>query len=185
MTKSSHTVPIHKLAMRVREVGQLFNSMDPTPFLNKDLDPGAEAFIESWAFDYSPKCRFHITIHIEKWPEESDLNERLTAAIHNHFAYKEERMRSRLRNLLRQGRTSMAVGIVFVTGCLVAADVVGGMGSNHGYNIARESLTIVGWVAMWKPMQTFLYDWWPVLRKIRLYQRLSSAHIATLPWNKT
>ena len=101
----------------------------------------------------------------------------LTGAIHNHFAYKAERTRNRLKSLLRQGRVSMAVGIMFVSVCLVAADTIGNLGTNPGYNIARESLTIVGWVAMWRPMQIFLYDWWPVLRKIRIYQRLASAHI--------
>ena len=180
MTTSTHSAPIHKLALRVNEAGQLFNSMDPTPFLNKDLALGAETFIENWALDYSPKSRFHITIHIEKWPEEGDLNEMLTVAIHNHFAYKAERTRSKLRNMLRQGRTSMAVGIMFVSACLIAADAIGNMGTNPGFNIARESLTIVGWVAMWRPLQIFLYDWWPVLRKIRLYQRLSTAHISTI-----
>ncbi len=180
MTTSSHAAPIHKLAMRVHEAGQLFNSMDPTPFLNKDLDLNAETFIENWAFGYSPKSRFQITIHIEKWPEQDDLNEMLASAIHNHFAYKAERTRGRLKYMLRQGRTSMAVGIVFVSACLIAADAVGKMGANPGFNIARESLTIVGWVAMWRPLQMFLYDWWPVLHKIRLYQRLSTAHITAI-----
>ena len=178
MANSSQSAPIHRLAMRVHEVGQLFNSMDPTPFLNKDLDTDAEAFIENWALGYSSRSRFHITIHIEIWPEEGDLTEMLAGAIHNHFAYKAERTRGRLKNLLRQGRYSMAVGIVFVSACLVAADVIGNLGSNPGLNIARESLTIVGWVAMWRPLQIFLYDWWPLLRMIRLYQRLSSAHVS-------
>ncbi|MEW5904983.1 MAG: hypothetical protein AB1722_11655 [Pseudomonadota bacterium] len=177
MTHAAHPVPTHQLAMRVREVGQLFNSMDPTPFLNKDLDPDAEAYIESWAFDYSPNSRFQINLHIEQMPQDDTLAERLNKAIHNHFSYKAERTRRHLRRLLRQGRTSMAVGIVFVSLCLVAADTISRMGPNPGYNIARESLTIVGWVAMWRPMQIFLYDWWPVLRKIRLYERLSAARI--------
>ena len=45
----STSLPMHHLELRVREIGQLFNSMDPTPFLNKDLDREAEAFIEIWA----------------------------------------------------------------------------------------------------------------------------------------
>jgi len=31
----------------------------------------------------------------------------------------------------------------------------------------------MGWVAMWKPLEILLYDWWPVLRDIRLYRRIS------------
>jgi hypothetical protein len=180
MTKPAHNAPVHRLALRVREIAQLFNSMDPTPFLNKDLDPEANTFIESWASAYPSGSRFHITIHLELWPEDGDPTEMLTAAIHNHFTYKAEQTRKALKHLLKQGRISMAIGIVFVSLCLIAADAIGKLGANPGYNIASQSLTIVGWVAMWRPLQIFLYDWWPLQRQIRLYQRLSGAHIQAI-----
>lgn len=75
---------------------------------------------------------------------------------------------------------SLVIGIVFVSLCLVAADAIGNLGTHTGTSIARESLTIVGWVAMWRPLQIFLYDWWPFQRQIRLYQKLSSAHIQVI-----
>ena len=37
----------------------------------------------------------------------------------------------------------------------------------------RESLNIAGWVAMWRPMQIYLYDWWPPRRTARIYSTLS------------
>ena len=180
MTKSDHPAPTHRLALRVRELAQLFNSMDPTPFLNKDLDPAANDFIETWASEFASGSRFHITIHLEQWPSDGDPTEILTGAIHNHFAYKAELTRSALNHLLRQGRVSMVIGIVFVTACLLAADAIEKLGPHTGSSIARESLTIVGWVAMWRPLQIFLYDWWPLQRQIRLYQKLSSAHIQVI-----
>ncbi len=61
----SHDVVQH-LALRVRDIAQLFHSMDPSPFLNKDLDPEAERFIESWATEFSPSSSFYITIHLEQ-----------------------------------------------------------------------------------------------------------------------
>jgi hypothetical protein len=40
-------------------------------------------------------------------------------------------------------------------------------------SVAREGLTIIGWVAMWKPLEIYLYRWWPLLALRKLYQRLS------------
>ena len=180
MIKSAKTAPVHRLALRVREIGQLFNSMDPTPFLNKDLDPEAESFIETWASGYVAGSRFHITIHLEQWPADGDPTEMLTGAIHNHFNYKTGLTRGAFKRLLLEGRTSLVIGLIFVSLCLVAADVIGRFGPHAGYSIARESLTIVGWVAMWRPLQIFLYDWWPLQRQIRRYQMLSSAHIQVI-----
>ena len=39
--------------------------------------------------------------------------------------------------------------------------------------IAEESLLIAGWVAMWRPLEIFLYDWWPIRAEARLLERLA------------
>jgi len=37
--------------VRVAELRQLFNAIDPSPFRERDLDPRAEEFIVEWARD--------------------------------------------------------------------------------------------------------------------------------------
>ena len=169
--------PVHHLDLRVRELGQLFNSMDPTPFLNKDLDREAETFIETWAQRFPSDMKAHITVHLAQLPAEGDPSALVTEAMHNHFHYRAERVRHDLRQLLKQGRLSLLIGVLFVGLCLGAADVIGHRGTGTAYTIARESLTIVGWVAMWRPLQIFLYDWWPLLGRVRLYENLGRAQV--------
>lgn len=180
LKKSAHQAANRYLALRVYKVEQLFDAMDPSPFLNKDLNPEAERFIESWATGFSPSSTFHITVHIEQWPQEGDPGVVLSGAMRNHFAYKAERTRSDLGHFLWQGRISLVIGIVFVTLCLLAADAIGKLGTHGSIGIARESLTIVGWVAMWRPMQIFLYDWWPLQRQIRMYEKLGDAKVRVI-----
>ena len=40
--------------------------------------------------------------------------------------------------------------------------------------VLRESLVIAGWVAMWRPMEVFLYDWWPIREERKLQDRLAA-----------
>jgi len=40
-------------------------------------------------------------------------------------------------------------------------------------DVACTSLSIAGWVAMWRPMELFLYGWWPIRGEARLYDRLA------------
>ena len=47
--------------------------------------------------------------------------------------------------------------------------------------LLKESLLIGGWVAMWRPLQIFLYDWWPVMRRRRIYRNLGHASVQVLP----
>ena len=39
--------------------------------------------------------------------------------------------------------------------------------------MVQESLIILGWVAIWRPMNIFLYDWWPIRAEARLLDRLA------------
>ena len=105
----------------------------------------------------------------------------MAEAIHNYFGYKAGLVRAEFTELLRQGRASLFIGLAFVTLCLLAADAIGRPGSSTAATIARESLTIVGWVAMWRPLQIFLYDWWPLARRIRVYKALQQAHVRVVP----
>ena len=174
---NKHATPRSHLELRVREMAQLFNSMDPTPFHSKALDIEAEAFIETWARGIPPKTQMHLTIHLQSMPPEGDPTEVLSEAIHNHFAEKAERVRADLRDLFWQGRTSLLIGLTFVALCLLAAEAISKLGASPAYTIARESLTIVGWVAMWRPMQLFLYDWWPLARRFMTAKSLAQSRI--------
>jgi len=170
MTRAQGTV--HEIELHLDELSQLFNSMDPTPFRHRDLDRDAEEFIESWALEYPQATRFHITVCLAKMPPE-DPSELAAEAIRNYFTYKSALSRRMVSVLFREGRTSLVIGLAFLSACLLAADLLQGT----FLKILRESLTIGGWVAMWRPMQTFLYDWWPLMRRSRIYRHLGLAHV--------
>lgn len=171
--------PPHTLALRVRELRQLFNSLDPTPFLNKDLDHACEAFIENWAMSLPHDSRLHLTIHLEQLTSSAaEASELVTEAIHNYYGFKVALVRGELRQLLRVGRLSLAIGLVFVATCLLLAEAVTSLVPGPTAKIARENLTIIGWVAMWRPVQIFLYDWWPLKGRIKVYENLRFARVS-------
>jgi hypothetical protein len=62
--------------------------------------------------------------------------------------------------------------------CLLGADILGAAFANNTFlRLLKESLLIGGWVAMWRPMQIFLYEWWPIIRKGRIYRNLARAMV--------
>ena len=171
---------VHQIELRVDELAQLFNSMDPTPFHHRDLDPGAEEFIESWALEYPQDSHFRIVVHIGSMP--ADNPEPLVAeAIHNYFEYKSVLAKRNLRVMLLEGRTSLLIGMGFLALCLLGADLLTGYTNSAFLRVLKESLTIGGWVAMWRPMQIFLYEWWPLVRRMRIYRNLGHASVHVVP----
>lgn len=173
--------PTHSLDLRVRELPQLFNSLDPTPFLNKDLDRACEAFIENWALTLPHDSHLHLRVHVERLvTSAAEAGDLVAEAVHNYYGYKIELLRGELRQLLRLGRASLGVGLVFVATCLLLAEAVTSLVPGHAAKIARESLTIIGWVAMWRPVQIFLYDWWPLRDRIRVFENLKFARVSAV-----
>ena len=171
---------VHRIELRLNELSQLFNSMDPTPFHHKDLDRDAEEFIESWALEFPQASHFHITVHLAQMPAE-DATALVTDAIRNYFAYKAELSARQVAVLLHEGRISLVIGVAFLSACLLAADLLTPLASGTFLKIVRESLTIGGWVAMWKPMQVFLYEWWPLVRRRHIYRNLGKAQVRVVP----
>jgi hypothetical protein len=175
----SAPAPVHQISLRLREIGQLFNSMDPTPFRHRDLDPNAEEFIESWAQEFPAGSRYLLVIHLEKKPAEGE-SALLAEAIHNFYSDKAQLTERELRRLLRLGRTSLLVGLGFLTLCTFGAKAAAGFGDGPTMEIVREGLIIAGWVAMWRPIQIFLYEWWPIVRRRRMLQNLSRAQVRVM-----
>jgi hypothetical protein len=52
--------------------------------------------------------------------------------------------------------------LTFLAAALAASDLIGSASQSGFANVFREGLLIGGWVAMWRPIEVFLYDWWPI-----------------------
>jgi hypothetical protein len=166
------------IEVRVGELKQLFNAMDPSPFRERDLDPNAEEFIVGWARDLPERAPLGLVVYLDRpagLPEEPSM---LRDAVHEFFSHKAVNARQKLRQLFRLGRTSLLIGVI----CLGTSIVIGNLAAralsdNTLGDVLRESLLIGGWVAMWRPLEIFLYDWWPIRDEGRLYDRLRTMSV--------
>jgi hypothetical protein len=167
------------IELGLRDVRQLFNSMDPSPFNEKDLDSDAEEFIVTYAQEFPPNTGLTLRIYLAEWPPE-DPTEMIRSAVHNYFAYREKLNWQEFRSMMKRGRTSLIIGLVFLVTCLLISKLLVGNSSGTWAGVVRESLTIAGWVAMWRPMEIYLYDWWPLRRRGRTYTKLSQMPIEVI-----
>jgi hypothetical protein len=159
--------------VKLKGILQLFNSMDPSPFPERDLDADAEEFIVGWAMEYSRHAPLRLIVHLSSALEPSETEDSIRAAINHYFAYRADVIGREFRLLMRQGRLSLLIGILFLGTCLAVARLIGTHWDSTAASLLRESLAIGGWVAMWKPLEIYLYGWWPLLRRRRVYERLS------------
>ncbi len=162
------------IEVKVQNLQQIFNSIDPSPFHERDLDPEAEEFIVSWAREQSPDVSLRLRIVLKQSADES-VARMVQESVKHYFEYRAQNSRREVKELMREGRTSLLIGLVFlglmlaIRSCLPEA----GMWSDW----LREGLIISGWVALWKPIDIHLYRWWPIRRLRRLQDRLAACPV--------
>jgi hypothetical protein len=170
-------IPVKCAVIRVHvtELRQLFNSIDPSPFRSRDLDPRAEEFIVGWAKDFGRTQQLALVVSIDRAAGLPDEAAVLREAIHEFFRQRALGYRQRLRELLRVGRTSLAIGLVALAFAVALGNFLASLmkGGEVG-QILREMLVVGGWVSMWRPLEIFLYDWWPIREEARLSDRLAA-----------
>lgn len=163
------------IEVRVAELKQLFNAMDASPFRERDLDPDAEEFIVGWAREAPRNVKLALLVNLDRDPGLAEEPVALRDAIREFFSHRAGASRKRLRQLLSIGRISLLVGVVFLIAALGLGDFVArAMKGEHFGELLREGLVICGWVAMWRPLEILLYEWWPIRSEAQLYDRLSA-----------
>jgi hypothetical protein len=76
---------------------------------------------------------------------------------------------------MRRSCGDPAIGLAFLASSIAIGDALASYFQESRWAaILRESLVIGGWVAMWRPLEVFLYDWWPIREEARLFDRLSA-----------
>jgi hypothetical protein len=163
------------IEIRIAELRQLFNAIDPSPFRRRDLDPRAEEFIVAWATDLPVDKPWALVVHLDRPAGRADEAAVLRESIHEYFDQRVVTSRRQLRELFRRGRISLVIALAFLTASIAVGDAIAGfLGETRLSEIIREGFLIGGWVAMWRPLEVFLYDWWPIRAEGRLLQRLST-----------
>lgn len=166
------------IQLRLHTIGQLYQTLDPLPFRERDLDAGVEEYVVGWAGEMARAHPVSILIHLPPLEMGREDAQHIPEAVRNYFAHRAEVTEWDLRDLFQNGRVSLAIGLAVLAACIIVGRSTGGLlGQGYLRRFFDEGLIILGWVANWRPIEIFLYDWWPIVRRRRLYRRLAGAEV--------
>jgi len=113
--REGHDTPIE---IRLREVRQLFHTLDPAPFREKDLDDDAERYLLEACQEAGARHKLRLVVYLPASEAANDAAHTLPDAVHNYFAYRERELRLDLIRLLRYGAVCLGIGVAFLMACL-------------------------------------------------------------------
>ena len=165
---STATVSVH-----VRELGKLFNSLDPAPFWDRDLDRAAAEFIEDEFRDKQSAEIWHLHVHVHEGDTSSTDLQR---AIESYYGRMANSARLALREHLRLGQLALVGGLTIFLLSMGARGILGRV-LGHLPVLLDEGLIILAWLALWRPAEALIYGWIPFYRNRRLFERLAGIKV--------
>lgn len=164
--------------LTLRHSRQLFDGRDPAPFHERDLDDDAVAYLLGAAQEIPRTQRLAVAITVSDEPEPRMPPDVIVQAVHAHFVHQAQQVERRIREHLRRGQMTLGVGVAALMLFLTLAQLTASLAAGPLREILREGLVITGWVAMWRPLDTLLYDWWPLVDERRQIRRLLDAPVS-------
>lgn len=170
------------IEIKINAPEQILNSFDPSPFHIRDLDDRAADYIIECAEELGSASPLLLVIELPGNEAARDLSRELPTALSNSFRYRATQARFKLRDLFRNGRVSLAIGLAVLGLCTLVIHLLEHAGANSTFaQVTEQGLFILGWVALWRPLEIFLYDWWPIRKRINLLDRLAAARVEIRP----
>src|SRR5688572_20905875 len=111
------------IEIRLRNLAQLFDSLDPSPFHERGLDRNADEYIVDWAGDYSAKEPLRLLLHVS-----GDVHEHAheaAQAIHAHYRFEHQQAQRRHRRRMRAGHVALGIGLLVMLACLALRGLLG------------------------------------------------------------
>ena len=150
--------PLAAIDIRIQRVEQLFDSLEPSPFHEneKALSRDAESYIVELAGEHGRAAPLRLIVHapVSIKPHAAEI----VHAVHAHFELAHVQCRRRYQRRMRIGRALLVAGTAVLGIALLLRALLGDPGDRAMIVAIGEGLLILGWVAMWRPLEILLFE---------------------------
>ena len=166
--------------LHLKNIKNLFLDPELDPFENERLQiSGAEEAANCLRTKKRKKRQVRLNIFLPAEQVDSDLQRETADALSRYCDFKITQNQRQLEIERTEGRRAVMIGLIFAALCLLMVTVVYFLGplSDTLFMIFGGIFTILIWMAIWNPGETFLYGLQPYKLEIRTHQALKDAEI--------
>ena len=170
-----------ELTIALETAEELFAAPEPDPLKGRfETHSGMDRLLDALT---PAQARGPLTVVVEVPGADANLEARIRPAIAGYVAHRVAELRAAKRHIERRGYTELSLGLVFLAACLVlsSAAVAVPAGPEWLGFVVAEGLVIVGWIALWHPVDMLLFERGPLRREILLLQAIAAAELRVNP----
>ncbi|MFM1896105.1 MAG: hypothetical protein RLZZ385_1179 [Pseudomonadota bacterium] len=154
-------------------IEELYSHFDRNaPYVRRDLDPELTDYLIDCAHELE-RNPFVIRFSLKRQLDKESLT-RIANSMHQYFTYLSEREQRRITRMVRKSLLLLSLGLLILS---LAVWVNQWVGADRGVvaNVFAQGLTVAAWVSLWEALATFLIEWFPQRRRVKLFLRLANA----------
>ncbi len=159
----------------IDKIEDLYSNFDrKSPFLKKDLNENFVNYLIESVQEIEDKA-FLIRIDLESVPAVDSLP-RIKNSIHNFFYYLKELKSKQMRTKAKTSAILLFVGL-FLASISIVLHARAAASEMLFLSVLAEGLSVAAWVALWESLATFLIEFIPFRKRIKLYDRIAHADV--------
>jgi hypothetical protein len=167
-----------EIKLQLQNINELLRS-PVSIFLKSALTTDAEEFIVEEAGAIPTKTAIHIKVHLAL--SEVKHKDDIAPAIHRHFSYRKEQSQKEYKSIFKYGWRILFIALGLLAVIFTITEIAFHyMPDNKPVLFIHESFIILSWVALWRPLELLLYEWYPVKADINLYSRLEHSNVQVI-----
>lgn len=165
------------IEIKLKSLKQLFNTYDPAPFFEKDLDDDAIAYIVSTVKEFPLTQKQKLIIYLPGIFRKKVGQGEIKNAISHYFKYQHFLAKRNLKLKFKEARTEFGIALLFLFISLAISEWIAISFEGLVSRLIAEGIIITAWVAMWRPLDAILFEWLPIRKEGLVYEKISKMPI--------
>ncbi|MFM9908803.1 MAG: hypothetical protein ACKVOW_05625 [Chitinophagaceae bacterium] len=172
------------LTVNENSIDQYFNQNDPAPSYRRQLSLDFEGYINNYVITAKryTTIQYKFICHDE---EDKQYTEPLLHAIRRHFSIRKTLKEAEFKRFKKRSFVLLFVALSIGIVCHWILPNILPEGTGHGLMSAvKNSLDVLSWVTLWRPIDKLVFQWNPFLKDISLFDKLTNAEMIVIDNSK-
>jgi hypothetical protein len=181
VSKDENAKDAVEIKIAIRDIRDFYKASDYSAFTEQSLNDELEKYILKCVRVYPASKKVKLVISV---PDKHMLKDslQLPSSIHKHFSYRVIDTEVIMSQKIHQWKINMIIGILFLILCLITVQLLDPYSDINAVKIAKESISIIGWVALWEPLSFVFFGWQSVKSDKQYYKKLSTVPVEVISY---
>lgn len=172
---------VWELPLVLETVAEASETTIPLPLPYRKLNAEVLEYLEDVAQQMPKGEEARIVVYLPIEEIQQGLEQKLNKVLDIYGDARLEKLKREEKRALGASLSALAWGFAFMLVCQIIGVLADFPKHPTLTNTISEGFLVLGWVALWKPFETLLFDWRPSMERRKLHERLATMPVVLRP----